>query len=292
MIRLCGALLVSLLAVAPAWAQDQAEPQPAPQSAEVAEAASEGAARLTLGVGAAYFPDYEGSSHNRWTPIPVANGTVAGMSFTLVGNRAQLDVIPNATGPGWDIQFGPVAVYNMNRSNRDSIRDPRVRALGEVDSALEVGGYFGIGRTGLITSDFDKLSVTVSYRKDVTRVHRAGIWNPVVTYSTPLSTKAMVSLSASAEIVEDRYARTYFGVTPAQSLASGLPVFRPEGGQKDITFGGYFAYALTGNLTKGLSLVAGGTYRKLVKDFADSPLVSIAGDRNQWTGAAGLALTF
>jgi len=288
MIRLCGAFLVSLLAVVPAWAQEQS----APQSAEVAEAASEGAARLTLGVGAAYFPDYEGSSHNRWTPIPVANGTVAGMSFTLVGNRAQLDVIPNATGPGWDIQFGPVAVYNMNRSNRDSIHDPRVRALGEVDSALEVGGYFGIGRTGLITSDFDKLSVTVSYRKDVTRVHNAGIWNPVVTYSTPLSTRAMVSLSASAEIVEDRYARTYFGVTPAQSLASGLPVFRPEGGQKDITFGGYFAYALTGNLTKGLSLVAGGTYRKLVKDFADSPLVSIAGDRNQWTGAAGLALTF
>lgn len=288
MIRLCGALAASFLAIAPACAQDQA----APQSAEVAEAASEGAARLTLGVGAAYFPDYEGSSHNRWTPIPVANGTVAGMSFTLVGNRAQLDVIPNGTGPGWDIQLGPVAVYNMNRSNRDSIRDPRVRALGEVDSALEVGGYFGIGRTGLITSDFDKLSVTVSYRRDVTRVHKAGIWNPVVTYSTPLSTKAMISLSASAEIVEDRYARTYFGVTPAQSIASGLPIFRPEGGQKDITFGGYFAYALTGNLTKGLSLVAGGTYRKLVNDFADSPLVSIAGDRNQWTGAAGLALTF
>ncbi len=292
MIRLCGALAASFLAIAPACAQDQAAPQSSGASAEVAEAASEGAARLTLGVGAAYFPDYEGSSHNRWTPIPVANGTVAGMSFTLVGNRAQLDVIPNGTGLGWDIQLGPVAVYNMNRSNRDSIRDPRVRALGEVDSALEVGGYFGIGRTGLITSDFDKLSVTVSYRRDVTRVHKAGIWNPVVTYSTPLSTKAMVSLSASAEIVEDRYARTYFGVTPAQSIASGLPIFRPEGGQKDITFGGYFAYALTGNLTKGLSLVAGGTYRKLVNDFADSPLVSIAGDRNQWTGAAGLALTF
>ncbi len=288
MIRLSGALVASFLCIAPAFAQDQS----APESAEVAEAASEGAARLTLGVGAAYFPDYEGSSHNRWTPIPVANGTVAGMSFTLVGNRAQLDVIPNGTGPGWDIQLGPVAVYNMNRSNRDAIHDPRVRALGEVDSALEVGGYFGIGRTGLITSDFDKLSVTISYRKDVTKVHRAGVWNPVITYSTPLSTKAMISLSASAEIVEDRYARTYFGVTPAQSVASGLPIFRPEGGQKDITFGGYVAYALTGNLTKGLSLVAGGTYRKLVNDFADSPLVSIAGDRNQWTGAAGLALTF
>ena len=97
---------------------------------------------------------------------------------------------------------------------------------------------------------------------------------------------------ASAEIVEDRYARTYFGVTPAGSVASGLPVFRPEGGQKDITVGGFVTHAITGDLTKGLALIVGGTYKKLVGDFADSPLVSIAGSRHQWTGGAGLALTF
>ena len=41
-----------------------------------------------------------------------------------------------------------------------------------------------------------------------------------------------------------------------------------------------------------MARVVGGTYKKLVGDFADSPIVAIAGDRNQWTGAAGLALTF
>jgi outer membrane scaffolding protein for murein synthesis (MipA/OmpV family) len=275
-----------LLLAAPAFAQDAAVP------AEQAEVANEGNARLTLGAGGAYYPDYEGSSHNRWSPVPAANGTVAGMSFTLLANRASLDVIPNPTGPGWDLQIGPVAVYNMNRSNADSIKDPRIRALGEVDSALELGGYVGIGKTGLITSDFDKLTLSVSYRRDISGVHKAGIWNPSVNYTTPLSTKALVSLFASAEIVEDRYARTYFSVTPAQSLASGLPVFTAQGGQKDISFGGFFTYAISGNLTKGISIVAGGTYKKLVNDFAASPLVSIAGDRNQWTGAAGLAITF
>jgi outer membrane scaffolding protein for murein synthesis (MipA/OmpV family) len=281
-----AALLILPLLAAPAFAQDAAAP------AEQAEVASEGNARLTLGAGGAYYPDYEGSSHNRWSPVPAANGTVAGMSFTLLANRASLDVIPNPPGPGWDLQIGPVAVYNMNRSNADSISDPRVRALGEVDSALELGGYVGVGKTGLITSDFDRLTLSVSYRRDLSGVHKAGIWNPSINYTTPLSTKALVSLFASAEIVEDRYARTYFGVTPAQSLASGLPVFVPQGGQKDISFGGFFTYALSGNLTKGLSLVVGGTYKKLVNDFAASPLVSIAGDRNQWTGAAGLAITF
>lgn len=287
-----AAYVLPLLLAAPAFAQD--EPAPAEQAAtqEQASVASEGDSRLTLGAGAAYYPDYEGSSHNRWSPIPAANGTVAGMSFTVLANRASLDVIPNPTGPGWDFQFGPVAVFNQNRSNADAIKDLRVRRLGEIDTSVEVGGYAGIGYTGLITSDFDKLSLTVSYRRGVSGANRSGVWNPTLTYTTPLSTKALVSIYTSAEIAEDRYARLYFGITPAQAVASGLPAFRPEGGQKDITFGGFFTYALTGNLTKGLSIVVGGTYKKLVGDFAESPIVAIAGDRNQWTGAAGLAITF
>ncbi|HSX56170.1 MAG TPA: MipA/OmpV family protein [Sphingomonas sp.] len=274
--------LTTLFAAAPALAQE--EPR--------AEVAQEGAARLTIGAGAAWIPDYEGSDDSRITPIPAANGTIAGMSFMVLGNRASMDVIPNDTGPVWDFQLGPVAVLNLNRTNRDAIEDPRVAALGEIDTAIEVGGYVGIGKTGLITSDYDKLSVTLSYRHDVTKIHKSGIWTPSINYTTPLSTKALVGLFASAEIVEDRYARTYFGVTPAGSVASGLPVFTPRGGQKDITFGGVFTYALTGDLTKGMSLVTGATYRKLLGDFADSPLVGIAGSRHQWTGGAGLALTF
>jgi outer membrane protein len=283
-IRVLSAFLAATLAT-PALAQDNA---PTP---EQAEAAQEGRARLTVAVGGVWLPDYEGSDDNRWIPAPAANGTVAGMSFTVLGNRASLDVIPDVAGKDWNFQLGPVAVINLNRTNRDAIKDPRVAALGEIDTAVEVGGYVGLGKTGII-HDFDTLSVSLSYRHDVTKIHRSGIFTPSVNYTTPLSTKALVSLFASAEIVEDRYARTYFGVTPAGSIASGLPAFRPEGGQKDITVGGMFTHAITGNLTKGLALIAGGTYKKLVGDFADSPLVSIAGTRHQWTAGAGLALTF
>lgn len=298
-IALFGPLfVVTTLAAVPALAQDSADPQrtgEAPADAPppaVAEAAEEGKARLSIGAGFAYFPDYEGSNEHTWSPIPAAQGTVAGMSFTLLANRVSLDLIPNDTGPGWDFQLGPVAVLNLNRTKISAIEDPRIKALGEVDTALEVGGYIGIGRTGVITSDYDKLSVTLSYRHDVTSIHKTGIWTPAINYMTPLSTKALVGLFATAEIVEDDYARTYFGVTPAGSVASGLPVFTPRGGQKNIAFGGMFTYALTGDLTKGLALVTGFNYSKLLGDFAGSPLVSIAGSRHQWTFGAGLALTF
>lgn len=275
-------LALAAFAATPALAQDE------PAADDVA---NEGAARLSIGAGVVWTPDYEGSNDGRLTPVPAANGTLWGMSFTVLGNRASMDLVPNDTGPGWDFQVGPVAVLNLNRTNRDAIHDPRVAALGEVDTAVEVGGYIGVGRTGLITSDYDKLSVTLSYRHDVTRIHKSGIWTPSVNYTTPLSTKALVGLFAGAEIVEDRYARTYFGVTPTGSARSGLPVFTPKGGQKNVNFGGVFTYAVTGDLTKGLAIVTGFNYSKLVGDFADSPLVSIAGRRHQWTVGAGLALT-
>ena len=298
---LVPALLAAVLAT-PAFGQDSQPAEtvnpPGEQVAdapaatpEQAEVAQEARARLTIAAGGVWLPDYEGSDDNRWSPLPAANGTVAGMSFTVLGNRASLDLIPDVADRKWNLQLGPVAVINLNRTNRDAIADPRVAALGEIDTAVEVGGYAGIGKTGILHG-FDSLSVSLSYRHDVTRIHRTGIFTPSVTYTTPLSTKALVSLFASAEIVEDRYARTYFGVTPTGSVLSGLPVFRPEGGQKDITFGGMFTHAITGNLTKGLAIVAGGTYKKLVGDFADSPIVAIAGSRHQWTAGAGLALTF
>lgn len=282
------------LAATPAFAQEAPSPAGAPDTmpAGAAAAAEEGKARLSIGAGVAYFPDYEGSNDHTWSPIPAVQGTIGGMSITLLANRVSLDLVPNATGPGWDFQLGPVAVVNLNRVKLSAVEDARVRALGKIDTALELGGYIGIGRTGVITSDFDKLSVTLSYRHDVTGVHKGGVWTPTINYMTPLSTKTLVGLFATSEFADDDYARTYFGVTPAGRAASGLPVFTPKGGQKNIAMGGMFTVALTGDLTKGLALVTGFSYSRILGDFADSPLVSIAGSRNQWTGGAGLALTF
>ena len=247
---------------------------------------------VTVGAAGVYLTDYEGSNDYRWTPAPAAIGSVKGFSFTLAGNRLSVDLIPNRPGPTWDIQAGPIGVVNFNRNNIDNIDDRRVRALGEVKTAIELGGYVGIGKTGVITSPYDKLSVTVSYRHDVANAHDSGIWQPSVNYITPLSPKAAVALFGSAERAGRGYATTYFSVSPTLTIASGLPTYKARGGWKNYTVGGLATYSLTGNLLKGFKLVAGGTYRRMLNDFADSPLVSIAGSKNQWLGAVGLAYTF
>lgn len=287
--------LAAVTFAAPAIAQDsQVIPSDAGATATPADdlqAALDGDS-ITLAVGGAYLTDYEGSNDYSWTAAPAAIGSVKGFSFTLVGNRASIDLIPNPPGQSWDIEAGPIGVVNFNRSNIDSIDDARVRALGELDTAIELGGYVGLGKTGVITSPYDRLSVTVSYRHDVSDVHDSGIWQPTVNYFTPLSLKAAVGLFASAEHAGGGYARTYFSISPTDSTASGLPVYNARGGWKNYTVGGLATYSLTGNLLHGVKLVAGGTYRRMLNDFADSPLVSQAGSKNQWLGAVGLAYTF
>jgi MipA family protein len=278
------AALLATLSAAPAAAQD-ASPPPDVQPVEE----SIGGDSLTIGVAGAYLPEYEGSEDYQFTPAPGAIGSYKGFSFQLAGNRLSADLIPNRPGPTWDFQLGPLAVVNFNRNSVDNIDNPAVRALGELDTAIELGGYVGIGKTGVITSPYDRLSVTLSYRTDVNGVHRSDIWQPSVNYLTPLSRKAAVALFASAEHAGDGYARTYFGVDPAGAVRSGLPVYDPEGGWKNWTFGLLGTYALTGDLLKGFKVVAGGTYRRMLNDFGDSPITT---SRSQWLGAVGLAYTF
>lgn len=286
------ALCLTATALAATAAPSLAQDAPIAPPDAGATAASLNGDSVTIGAGGVYLNDYEGSDHYVWRIAPGAIGQIGGFSFTLAGNRASVDLIPNKPGPTWDIQAGPIGVVNFNRSSLKSIDDARVRALGKRSTAIEVGGFVGIGKTGVVTSDYDRLSFSVSYRKGIMGAHRAGIWTPTLNYFTPLSTKAAIGVFASADYAERGYGRAYFDVDAAQSLASGLPVFTTRKGWKNWSVGALGTVALTGDLLHGFKLVAGGTYTRMLNDFARSPLVSIAGDRSQWIGVVGLAYTF
>lgn len=280
---------IALSAAFPAMAQEApAAPDAVPPAPERALDGDS----VTLGGGIGYMTDYEGSNDYQLLPFPGAIGSIAGYAFSLLGNRASVDVIRNEPGPTWDVQLGPVGALNFMRNRRGSIADARVRALDSRGIAVEVGGYAGIGKTGVITSEYDKLSVSLSYRHDVSGVHDSGILQPSINYFTPLSRKAAVGLFASAERVGNSYVSTYYDVSPSQSVVSGLPTYSGRGGWKSWTFGAVGTVALTGDLLRGFKLMAGGTYLRLLDDTAASPLVSVAGSRDQWLGAVGLAYTF
>jgi len=243
---------------------------------------------ITLGAGIALVPDYVGSRDSKIVPVPGARVSLDGFSFTLAGNRGWADLVPDNRGVrGFDFQLGPLASLDLNRSRK--VRDPQINALGKVRAAIEGGVQAGIGYQGLITSAYDKLSFTVGYIHDLGGVHKSYVISPAVTYSTPLSHKAFVSISGGADYAGRGFARRYYGVTPAGAAASGLPAYNPGKGWEDWNAGVLVDIALTGDLTGGLQLIAGGTYTRLLGDIAASPVVR---NRNQWIGAVGLAYTF
>lgn len=278
-----AALLASAV---PAFAQETTSPAQAPITPDV----DTGGNSITVGVGAALVPTYEGSDNSRVVPVPAIRGNIDGYAFSTRGTKLVVDIVPNDEGPVWDYQFGPVVSLNFNRVGDPG--DARVDALGRKKIALEVGGMVGIGKTGVITSDYDKLSVSAVFVNDVTGIHNSFTLTPQIDYGTPLSRRAYVGLSASATYVGNGYANTYFGVSPSQVAASTLPAFNPESGFKNWSLSALGAYSITGDLLGGVQLIGGVSYSRLLSDFANSPITRIAGDRNQWFYALGVAYTF
>ncbi|MEG3088485.1 MipA/OmpV family protein [Sphingomonas sp. PB4P5] len=281
----CLALTAAAVIALPAAAQDTTPPPPA---ADVVT----GGDTVMVAVGVATVPTFEGSDKNRVIPAALIRGSISGINFQTRGTNLLVDLVPNAEGPGIDVQLGPIVGVNFDRTRRKTIDNARVAALGIRDTAIEVGVYAGIAKTGVITSDYDTLGVNVTYTQDVNKAHKSYLVTPTINYGTPLSRKAYVGISGNATYAGGEYADAYFSVTPSQSLVSTLPSYNAGKGWKNYSITGVATYALTGDLLHGLSLAAGGGYSRLLNDFADSPIVRFEGNRNQWFGAVGLAYTF
>ena len=249
---------------------------------------------LTVGIGAAVIPSYEGSDDYRVIPVPQLRGKVSDFALWTRGPSLYIDAIPNR-GEGIDFQLGPVAGVRFDRTSRKSIKDAAVRALGERDVAVEVGGFVGIGKTGVLTSDYDNLSARVAITKDVAGAHDSYVITPAIEYFAPLSTRSFVGLGVSADYVGKKYGRYYYDVDAAGALASGLPAYSRAGegsGFKKVGVNLTGGLSLSGDLRKGWALFALGGYSRMLGDYADSPVVSIAGSKNQWIGAVGIGYTF
>lgn len=253
----------------------------------------EGGDEVTVAIGGAFLPSYEGSDDYNLTPGVLVRGKVAGMPFFSRGTNLHLDVVHNNGKDGWDIGFGPVLNVRFNRTGR--IKDDRVKALGKLDTAVEVGAWGGIAKTGVITSAYDNLSFRVSYMKDVAGAHKSYILTPAIEYATPLSETTLFGLSLSADYVGKGYGRYYYDIDLAGSQASGLGVYGAAGdeaGFAKLNVGVVGAKSLSGDLRKGWALFAVGGYGRILGDYSDSPIVEDAGDRDQWLGGLGVAYTF
>ncbi|MCY7280089.1 MAG: MipA/OmpV family protein [Sphingomonas bacterium] len=274
------ALAVALLAATPALAQtadDTALPNPNDQSDTV-----------TVALGGAWIPDYEGSNDYEGTPFAAIRGRIGGMSFSTRGTYLYLDLIRRPDS-GIDFDAGPIVGFRRERTAK--VKDDFVTDLPERDTAIEIGGFAGVTFHGL-TNPYDQLSLRLDVVSDVGGAHKSTIFSPAIDFGTPLSRRTYIGASLSADFVAGRYAEYYYSISPAEGFIAGLPAYDADGGMKNWKLSALLNQSITGDLTHGLSIFAGGTFSRLLGDIADSPIVAGRGSRSQWQGALGLAYTF
>jgi outer membrane protein len=258
-----GASVVRLLLIAAcaAWAPAAlAQQTPPPDAATGGDDLV-----IELGLGGSVRPAYEGADDYTIQPDPLIS-----LHYLRLPGVATF-----GGGPETGLSFAPSFRYVQERDDNDY---PELLGLGDVDAAFELGGTVGYR--------YESLAAFLTLRKGLTGHHG---WVGETGVNLVVEPLPRLSLSAGPRVsfANSDYLDTYLGVTPAQSAASGLPVFDPDAGIKGVGLAAEGRYALTGNW----SVVGRAGYERLVGDAADSP-VTDAGSENQFTAALGLTYRF
>jgi outer membrane protein len=247
---------------------------------------------LTLGLGGGMAPEYEGASDYGFQPGGVIQGKVDGFDFQVRGPNIYVDLTRDAPGSKLNIIAGPVAQIRMDRTSRTNIKDPRVALLGTRDTAVELGGYVGIGKKGFLIPPAS-LTFDLAFVHDVAGAHDSFILTPGVALSSPVSQRTFARLGVSADYVGKGYGRTYFDSPAIAAPIPTLTGYATDGaGFKSIGTTLLLTHDLGGDNRKGWALFGLGGYKRLLGQYARSPIVREAGDADQFLGVVGIAYSF
>lgn len=230
---------------------------------------------VTLGGGALYAPTYEGDDRSRLSLLPSIEVAYGDDFFASVQNGVGYRVINTKA-----LRAGPIAQIAFSRDedgqqvfaiSGDDTGD--LRGLGDVDARFEVGGF--------VEYDLGGLTLRAEARQAVSG-HQGWVADLGASWSgrSLLSGRPLLwSVGPRARLVGDEYSEAYFGVTPVQSGASGLPAYESGGGLHAYGLGAALVAPLSRDGRSALVFVAG--YDMLTGDAGDSPLVQLRGSQDQ-----------
>ncbi len=245
---------------------------------------------IQIGIGAGYRPSYSGSDDYKFFPAPAFRGSVSGFDFQANGPGIQVDLIRDPAQQKIEYLFGPAIRARTDRNG--GIKDPVVALLGKRDLAVEAGVSAGVKINRVLIPPAN-LTFSIDALWDVAGAHKGRLIKPQLTFSSPLSNAAFASVSISAEHIDRNFARTYYSVDTAGSIASGLPTYNTKSGWKNIGSSMLVGYDLSGNgRDGGFALFGIANYSRLLGDAKRTPLTSVRGSANQWFLAGGISYTF
>lgn len=176
--------------------------------------------QVQLGAGTGLQPRYEGAGRYYVQPDPLIEVRYRDTAFFSLGEGLGVNLLSRKGE-----RAGVALTYDLGRRADD---DPQLRGMGKVSPAPEL-------------KLFEEYVVyPVVLRADVR--HAFGGyegWVGDLSAYLPVigNEKFFVLAGPTLTLVSDEFAQHYFSVTPAQSAASGHPVYDAAGGIKDVSFG-------------------------------------------------------
>ncbi|CAM5769495.1 MltA-interacting MipA family protein [Labrys miyagiensis] len=220
---------------------------------------------LTVGAEAAAGPSYEGAGDMGFLPAPIISLGRSGVGprFSSRNDNPSLSVFD--TG---NFQIGPVGKILFERTNSAS---DDLRGLKDVPWGGELGVFMNYYPA-------DWLRLRAEVRQGI-RAHHGVVADLSADAFYDITPTWRISGGPRLSAASESYYEAYYGVSLAESLASGLNVYHPDGGGiKSVGVGG----ALTWKTTDKVTTSAFAEYSRLTGPAADSSLVKQRGNANQF----------
>ena len=222
------------------------------------------ATKGTVGLGVGMAPDYEGSDDTTGVPMFMFSHRYdSGRFVSLMGPNMKVNLLANK-----QYSLGPVLNYRMGR---DDVDNDTVDAMKDIDDAFEAGIFGGI--------DVNNWLLGLELLADVSDEHDGFVAQATAGYRWKAMPELVIIPGAFVTYADSDYMDTYFSVDDKNRGNSGLPDFSADSGLKDVGikvsahYTPWEKWGIMGILS----------YKALLNDAKDSPVVDDEGDDSQLT---------
>lgn len=222
---------------------------------------------LRLGAGIGTTPDYDGSDEYRLRVVPLVDLRYKDI-VALQGNKLRVNFIRHK-----NLKSGPLLSLKLGRKEK---RNPILAGLGDIGNTVLAGAFVEGRLGGMFASAEFRQALGAGQGATARFVLAQGLYRSD-------DKKATLIVGVRADWNSARANQTNFGITPEQSITSGLPSFAPGGGFSRIEIDLLGRYQLTESWR--IDWIAG--YGRLMGDAADSPLVATHGTADQFIIGVG-----
>jgi outer membrane protein len=242
-------------------------------------ASSAAATDWTIGVGAGYAPDYEGSDD--YQPVPLWNLKASNLYHEdtyvqILGTMLNSNLLAHD-----NFRLGISGQYFFER---DDVENNAVDSLPKTEDGIMLGimgGYdFDLSNGGVFGFDLD---VRYDVGGDL-----GGLYTGRLKYMKPFGSSWVFTAGLATTYATDDYMDDRFGVTAAGAAASGLSTYDPDAGFKDVAV----STSLTYRFSQRWSLTGSANYARMIGDADDSSPVTGQGSENQFLGGLMVNLHF